>query len=230
MKLWGLIIKEIQHNLPLFMVGLAAVIVGVGVFVGQLTLVNAHDLETERILEENRQQIEEKMQMIQDKYRLPEDQRLDSFYAEKRALQAEQEHRDTLRLQLRKFTFWFVPVVLTFNFSLVVVLAFADVNRRRLEIGLLRAIGFKSKQIFQLFLAKALLMGFSGAFIGSVAGFGIALLLTSSRVGEQAIQLLVNIPLFLVILLYAPVLVLAASWIPASMAADQDPAVALREE
>jgi ABC-type lipoprotein release transport system permease subunit len=429
MTLWGLITKEIQHNLLLFVLGLIAIVVGVGVFVGQVTLLNAHDLETERLLEARQQRIEEKMQAMQEEYRqimdehgfnlliLPKDQQLDNFYdegfvsqfmpeayveqlaasgsltithllpvleqkirwpeqfnrtivlagirnevmsqqegntveletreaslveavrlgsmhigyelwnsmrlnvgdtvtllgerlkiaeclpqqgsqedisvwldlrqaqkllgkeqqinmikalktytstrdfttirteitdilpqtqvvilendvttlaqtrdrakeAEAQALQAEQDHRDTLRSQLQTFTMWFVPIVLIISLGLVVLLAFTDVNKRRPEIGVLRALGFKSQQIFQVFLTKAFLLGICGAIIG----IGIALLVTRSVVGEHARQILFNMPLLLTVLLGTPLLILGASWIPASLAAGQDPAVVLREE
>jgi len=94
MTLWKLITREIVHHRLTFGIGLASVIIAVGVLVAELTLLNAHDLLTRHILAEKEKKVMEEMTLMEDDYRkimkelgfnlliLPKDQRLENFYAE----------------------------------------------------------------------------------------------------------------------------------------------------
>lgn len=50
----------------------------------------------------------------------------------------------------------------------------ASVVRRRLEVGILRALGVTRKHLFLLFLGEALLMGILGTMLGILSGIGLA--------------------------------------------------------
>ncbi|MHC4983199.1 MAG: FtsX-like permease family protein [Planctomycetota bacterium] len=50
MSVWRLVIREIAHRKLSFALGAVSVLVAVGVVVGQLGILRAHDLETERVL------------------------------------------------------------------------------------------------------------------------------------------------------------------------------------
>ena len=76
-----------------------------------------------------------------------------------------------------------------------------------------------------LFLLKAIIIGLTGAFTGYVAGVAIG-----SILGGQFTLEIFSINLLLLVLVFAPILALLAAYIPATIAARQDPADVLREE
>ena len=141
------------------------------------------------------------------------------------AVQAEKNHRNKLRNQLEKFAAILVPLVLLSSILWIAFLFIGNVNERRSETGILRAIGVKEKFIMHLFLLKALLIGIFGAVIGYFLGLGIG-----SVWGGLFSFSLFNLSLFLLVLLCAPLISLLAAYIPAAMATRQDPAEVLREE
>ena len=109
-------------------------------------------------------------------------------------------------------------------------LMLGNVRERRAEIGILRAIGFRSSQILLLFLGKAFLFGILGTLLGFVVGA-----LAGASVGEMTAgwESLQNpeVPIDVVLALgLAVALSVFASWIPALSAARQDPALVLQEE
>ena len=77
----------------------------------------------------------------------------------------------------------------------------------------------------KLFLYKALLIGLIGAFIGYFLGLGIG-----SIWGGLFSASLFNIYQLVMVMLFAPLLSLLAAYIPATIAARQDPAEVLKEE
>ena len=77
----------------------------------------------------------------------------------------------------------------------------------------------------KLFLLKALMIGLIGALAGHFFGLGIGSLL-----GGQFTSEIFNVNLLLLALVFAPILALMAAYVPATIAARQDPADVLREE
>ncbi|MBE9509995.1 MAG: FtsX-like permease family protein [Bacteroidetes bacterium] len=141
------------------------------------------------------------------------------------AIEAEKIHRKKLRNELEKFAAILVPLVLLSSALWIAFLFIGNVSERKSEIGILRAVGVKEKSIMRLFLLKALLIGISGAVIGYFLGLGIG-----CAWGGLFTFSLFNLYFFLLVLLCAPLLSLLAAYIPAVMAARQDPAEVLREE
>ena len=92
MSPWLLILREIRVRWISFALGVVSVLVAVGVLTAQLTLLVAHDLRTQQILEEKRAETEAEMRVLEDDYRkimkklgfnillLPEGQRLADLY------------------------------------------------------------------------------------------------------------------------------------------------------
>ena len=117
-----------------------------------------------------------------------------------------------------------VPVVILGCAVWIAVLAFHNVRDRKVEIGVLRALGMHARGVLGVFLARAVLTGLAGAAVGYVVGF-----LAGTLFGGPAAARLDPLLLMLVIVL-APVLAAVASWIPALVASQQDPALVLREE
>jgi len=102
-----------------------------------------------------------------------------------------------------------------------------SVTERTNEIGLLRALGAKRRQVMSLFLGEAILLSSIGGLLGLALGIGIAQLLTL-----LAPALPVNTPWLFVVLAEAVALTigLAAGVYPATRAARLDPVEALRTE
>ncbi|MEX0718594.1 MAG: ABC transporter permease [Planctomycetaceae bacterium] len=139
----------------------------------------------------------------------------------------EKEGRAAVQNQREAFAAVLVPLVLIGAAAWIGFLALANVRQRASEIGILRAIGFRSAQILAIFLGKALLVGLLGAAIGYAAGFAIALFWGDPPGGAEAVF---TLQWLLLAILVAPILSVIASWIPALMAARQDPAVVLQGE
>ena len=100
-----------------------------------------------------------------------------------------------------------------------------NVRDRKSEIGILRAIGVKEGKIMNLFLLKALFIGLTGAFVGYFIGIA-----SGSILGKQFNFEILDFNIFLLALVFAPVLAVLSAYVPATIAARQDPADVLREE
>jgi putative ABC transport system permease protein len=125
---------------------------------------------------------------------------------------------------------FFTPFLLTAAAAWVGVLAILNVRERRLELGILRALGYGSFRLAGLFLARAVLLGIVGAATGYLIGSALALHYGPGifPVTAKAIQALPS--LLLGSAIAAPAFAALASLIPAVLAVIQDPAVILREE
>lgn len=141
-------------------------------------------------------------------------------------MERERRARATLRGQIEALAAWVVPIVLVAAAAWMALLAFGNVRERTGEIGILRALGLRSRQIFAVFLARALAVGVAGACLGYGAGF-----LAASAWREAPPPADLFIPwLPAVVLLLAPALSVLAGWVPATIAAGRDPATILREQ
>jgi len=141
------------------------------------------------------------------------------------AIEAEKKQQLKLRKERESFASILVPLVLFASAIWIAFLFVGNVRERKSEIGILRAVGVKKWKIMNLFLQKAIIIGFVGALAGYLAGFSIAIIL-----GGQFMFEVFNINLLLLVLVFAPILALMAAYVPATIAASQDPADVLREE
>ncbi len=149
--------------------------------------------------------------------------------AAKDAMQQEQAHREQIRTQREDFASVLVPLVIVGSAVWIGFLAFGNVRQRSSEIGILRALGVRTPQILILFLGKALLIGLFGAVVGYFCGFGIGIVWGDLPVSaENSAQLFAPL-LLLAAIVMAPGLSGLASWLPALIAAGQDPAVVLQD-
>ena len=112
----------------------------------------------------------------------------------------------------------------------------ASVVRRRVETGILRAVGATRLEVQCLFLAEALLFGVVGVVLGIVGGTLLARFLLGREIAKviSTLYLLVSVDRFYL----TPLLVgsafffglgsvLAAAWLPAREGAREDPVAAL---
>jgi len=146
------------------------------------------------------------------------------------ALEAEKKNRAEHRAEIEAFASVLVPLVVVVCALWIGLLAFGNVRQRRPEIGILHAIGVCSRDILLIFLARAMLMGFVGAIVGYFVGLVAGGVWGKLPAGGAWRAAFFDLRLFLAVLVLAPLLAAFASWIPAMMAAQQDPAVVLREE
>lgn len=94
MSIWHLIIREIFHRKLNFGLGLLSVVIAVTCLTGAMSLLKAHDLETDRIVGEREAETAQRMKELEDDYRkmmlkmgfnvliLPQDQNLGDLYAD----------------------------------------------------------------------------------------------------------------------------------------------------
>jgi len=146
---------------------------------------------------------------------------------------AEASARSAARAERQAFAAWAVPVVIVACIIWVGVLALVNVRERRDEIAILRALGTSARRIFTIFLAKSLLAGLTGAAVGYAAGLALGQAWMRWESGGAAVAgsaPAFDVSLLAAVLLAAPLLSAAASLVPALTAAQQDPAVILREE
>jgi hypothetical protein len=118
-----------------------------------------------------------------------------------------------------------VPLAVVGSFAWIVLLAVGNARQRRSEIGILRAIGLGRRAVLVLFLGKALLVGLAGGAIGYASGF-----LIGTGFSGSLGQSLFDVDWLLIALIIAPALSAAATWLPALVAAGQDPAIVLQEQ
>jgi len=146
----------------------------------------------------------------------------------KASLEAERQHRLKLRGELETFASWLIPFVIIASMVLIVFLTLSNLRQRRGEIATLRALGYRSSQILYVFLTKAFFLGLIGALLGISVSFFVVMIIL--EVPAQEIFKLFSIPMFIGVLVGALVLSILASWVPATLAAGEDPAAILREE
>ena len=135
--------------------------------------------------------------------------------------------------QLQKTSAIVIPIVAITAALAVGLLSLANVHQRRQEIGILRALGMRSRQILVIFLTKLAIIGTLGAALGYAIGYAAPLALKQEIFGdlplppEQANLFL--LPLLLAALIATPLLTVAAGWLPALSASMQDPTQTLQE-
>ncbi|HET6427678.1 MAG TPA: FtsX-like permease family protein, partial [Phycisphaerae bacterium] len=143
-----------------------------------------------------------------------------------RDIERQRESRAQLKGEIQSLTGWIVPLILVGSALAIALLALSNVRERRREIGVLRALGLRSRQVFAVFLTRAVLTGVVGACAGYLAGFAAA----AAWARSPALSEIFDPALPAIALPAAALLAALASWAPATLAARQDPAVVLREE
>lgn len=126
----------------------------------------------------------------------------------------------------------FSSISLIVSSIMIGIITYISVLERTKEIGILRALGARKKDITRVFNAETFIIGISSGFIGVI----IAWLLTfPANVIIESLTDLPNVAKLnpvhaLVLIIVALVLTLIGGFIPAKMASKKDPVVALRTE
>ena len=142
----------------------------------------------------------------------------------------ESASRKSLQEQNERFASILLPLAVAVVAIWIGLLAYGNARRRQSEIGILRAIGLRSGQILALFLGKAICLGLLGAMLGVATGLMLGLNWGGVSFAEAQTQKLIEQQHLLLAAVLAPVIAMLGSWLPAMLAARQDPAEVLQEE
>jgi ABC-type lipoprotein release transport system permease subunit len=145
-------------------------------------------------------------------------------------LQGIADVRQRQRAAMEGYLALIMPLVIIACGIWIGTLAMLNVRQRFEEIGIMRALGYRSKDVAILFLGRSVVIGLLGAVLGFLLGTGVALTFGSSifqfaaeSMGPQFVWLVCS-------LVAAPLFAAAASFIPAVSAITWDPATSLRRE
>ena len=111
---------------------------------------------------------------------------------------------------------WILPTLLVVSMAWIAYLALSNVRERFTEIATLRTLGLGTSKMLGLFLGRAALQGLVGALVGLAAAW----IFSDGLVATE----------WLVAAIGAPVLAMAAAWLPCLVAASRDPADVLRQD
>ena len=126
----------------------------------------------------------------------------------------------------------FSGVSLFVSSIMIGIITYISVIERIKEIGLLRSLGARKKDISRVFIAETLLIGFvaglMGMFLAYIASFPINKIIERETEVANVAQIR---PLHAIILIgLSMLLTVIAGFIPSRIAAKKDPVVALRTE
>ena len=127
----------------------------------------------------------------------------------------------------------FAGISLVVSSIMIGILTYVSVVERTKEIGILRAIGARKKDITRIFIAEAGLIGFVSGAVGVIVSLGLALPISKTIAKALKIDNFsagLDIKSAVGLILLSVILTLIASVIPSRMAAKKDPVEALRTE
>jgi ABC-type lipoprotein export system ATPase subunit len=126
----------------------------------------------------------------------------------------------------------FVAISLVVSSIMIGVITYISVLERKKEIGILRAVGARKRDIGNVFNAETLIVGLTAGLMGILITVLLIIptnLIVASTLGIEAIAIL-PVPAAVVLVVVSMALTLIAGLIPASAAARRDPVEALRSE
>jgi putative ABC transport system permease protein len=135
---------------------------------------------------------------------------------------------DTISLVLIAFA----CISLVVSTIMIGIITYVSVIERTKEIGILRSVGARKKDISRVFNAEALIIGFTAGSIGVAFTYALSIpinIIVGNMVGISGIAALNPMYIFLLIG-GSMLLTLIAGFIPSRMAANKDPVIALRTE
>lgn len=149
------------------------------------------------------------------------------------AIEKEKIAREDLRTARERLASILTPVVVTACAVWIAILGFTNVRARREEIGILRAVGVRSRHVMFMFVSRHVILGVLGGALGFVAGVLAAVYFSAAHEGTQIRMIDMDfswIGLLLASVGGAAALAVIAGWIPTMIAARQDPADVLRND
>ncbi|WP_051507378.1 ABC transporter ATP-binding protein/permease [Saccharibacillus sacchari] len=126
----------------------------------------------------------------------------------------------------------FAGISLVVSTIMIGIITYVSVLERTKEIGILRSIGARKKDISRLFNAETLIVGFTAGALGIGIAYSLTLVINQVLNGIIDIQNLAQLsPVNAIVLVFGSMLLtLIAGLIPAKAATKKDPVIALRSE
>ena len=126
----------------------------------------------------------------------------------------------------------FTALSLVVSTVMVGIITYVSVVERIKEIGILRSVGARKKDIKRLFIAETFIIGLAAGIVGIAVTYILSLIVNLIVGAIAGIFTIASLPVWqaLIMVAVSVVLTLISSLIPASAAAKKDPVVALRTE
>ncbi len=138
--------------------------------------------------------------------------------------------REHQRAMMNRYGAFIIPFIVISCLLITGLLFHQNVNVRRKEMGLLKAMGRSSYTIVFMILFKAFMIGLIGGIIGFIAGSWIATYFGKEIFSFTAQSIKPAWPIFYWTIVVFPLLWMLSSWIPALIATRIDAARILSEE
>jgi putative ABC transport system permease protein len=143
---------------------------------------------------------------------------------------AKRAERVQLRREREQFAAILLSLVSVMCMGWIGMLTVMNVRERMNEIGVLRALGVKSRTVLGAFLGRALLAGVAGAVVGIVVALAVGAGLAEKMFYGRALGSLLSGGELALTVVLAPFLAGLGAWLPSLQAAQRDPAVVLRQD
>ncbi len=139
---------------------------------------------------------------------------------------------DTMATTITGVLVAFAGISLIVSTIMIAIIIYTSVLERRKEIGVLRSIGARKKDISRVFLAESAILGGYSGIIGLLVSYLISLLGSFVLDKFFGIEGLMTVEWWhcLMMFLISIVLSMLAGFIPSRIASNKDPAIALRSE
>ena len=126
----------------------------------------------------------------------------------------------------------FTALSLVVSTVMVGIITYVSVVERIKEIGILRSVGARKKDIKRLFIAETFIIGLAAGIVGVAVTYIISLIINLIVGSLVGIFTIASLPVWqaLIMVVISVVLTLISGLISASAAAKKDPVVALRTE
>lgn len=126
----------------------------------------------------------------------------------------------------------FTGISLVVSSVMIGVITYVSVVERTKEIGVLRSIGARKRDIKHVFNAETFIIGLCAGLIGVIVSYLLCLVVNLILTPLTGISSLASLPLYQagIMILVSVALTLISGLIPASAAAKKDPVIALRTE
>ncbi len=126
----------------------------------------------------------------------------------------------------------FTAISLVVSSVMIGIITYVSVVERTKEIGVLRSLGARKKDIRNLFNAETFIIGLAAGLIGIGVTYGLAAIVSAIIFSLSGIAGIATLPPLtaLIMVVVSVVLTLISGLIPAQAAAKKDPVIALRTE